>query len=192
MSIKTITLNQLRQMKNQEGLVLQGCGGDPEEWRIQINKLLTRIGVLKNGSSFEEIMLFQNKGRTCLLFPFKENMDLHMGMLAVWRVRSREQFEGVWLSDYLEFHMDELKQEAQSQNKPDCPLIGANGNIFYLLGIASRTLRDHKMEAQAEEMRTRVEQSRNYYSAVSIIGEYVNITPAVNQEQRNEYQIGGM
>ena len=33
--------------------------------------------------------------------------------------------------------------------KPDCPLIGADGNIFNLLGIASRTLREHGLKEQA-------------------------------------------
>ena len=28
-----------------------------------------------------------------------------------------------------------------TSKKPDCPLIGADGNIFNLIGIASRTLR---------------------------------------------------
>ena len=29
MSIKTVTTDDLRQMNGKEGLVLQGCGGDP-------------------------------------------------------------------------------------------------------------------------------------------------------------------
>lgn len=30
--------------------------------------------------------------------------------------------------------------------KPKCPLIGANGNIFNLLGMASRTLRENGLK----------------------------------------------
>ena len=30
--IKQITTDDLRHMEGQEGLVLQGCGGDPQEW----------------------------------------------------------------------------------------------------------------------------------------------------------------
>ena len=33
--------------------------------------------------------------------------------------------------------------------KPKCPLIGSDGNIFCLLGIASRTLRENDMREQA-------------------------------------------
>ena len=28
------------------------------------------------------------------------------------------------------------------RNKPDCPLIGQDGNVFNIVGIASRTLKD--------------------------------------------------
>ena len=32
MSIKQITTDDLRRMKDSEGIVFQGCGGDPQEW----------------------------------------------------------------------------------------------------------------------------------------------------------------
>ena len=32
MEIKHITTEDLRKMSEKEGLVLQGCGGDPKEW----------------------------------------------------------------------------------------------------------------------------------------------------------------
>ncbi len=41
MSIKTVTTDDLRRMNGKEGLVLQGCGGDPQEWLDGINELLT-------------------------------------------------------------------------------------------------------------------------------------------------------
>lgn len=34
-----ITINELRQMKHKEGMILQGCGGDIQEWVIGINEL---------------------------------------------------------------------------------------------------------------------------------------------------------
>ncbi|MFQ9651479.1 MAG: hypothetical protein ACLRZZ_15720 [Enterocloster sp.] len=37
-----ITINELRQMKHKEGMILQGCGGDIQEWVNGINELLTR------------------------------------------------------------------------------------------------------------------------------------------------------
>ena len=64
-----------------------------------------------------------------------------------------------------------------SINKPDCELIGQNGNIFNLIGIAQRTLRANGMDEQAKEMFTRINaEAHDYYHALNIIGEYVNIT----------------
>ena len=42
MSIRTISTGQLRRMGDQEGLVLQGCGGDPQEWVDGINEILAK------------------------------------------------------------------------------------------------------------------------------------------------------
>ena len=64
------------------------------------------------------------------------------------------------------------------RNKPDCPLIGQDGNVFNLIGIASRTLKENGMASEAKEMSSRVFDSGSYGEALSIIGEYVNITSA--------------
>lgn len=64
------------------------------------------------------------------------------------------------------------------RNKPDCPLIGQDGNVFNLIGIASRTLKENGMATEAKEMSSRVFASGSYDEALSIIGEYVNITSA--------------
>lgn len=192
MSIQVITVDQLRQMEDQEGLVLQGCGGSAREWMDGINRMLTANGCLQHGTKFADVRIFQKDGSTCLLFPFSDDVKLDMGKLAIWRLRSHDRFGGTWLSDYVENELGGDIQEQPKQSKPDCPYIGKNPNILDLIGLASRALRENQMTEQAVEMRTRVEQCRNYYSAVSIIGEYVNFTPAVHQEQRNEYQMGGM
>lgn len=60
--------------------------------------------------------------------------------------------------------------------KPDCPLIGENGNIYNLVGIASRTLKRNGLSDEASEMREKVFGSGSYEEALGIIGEYVNIT----------------
>ena len=62
------------------------------------------------------------------------------------------------------------------QTKPDCPLIGQDGNIFNLVGIASRTLKRNGLSAEASEMTEKVFNSGSYEEALDIIGEYVNIT----------------
>ncbi len=60
--------------------------------------------------------------------------------------------------------------------KPDCPLIGADGNIFNLVGIAAKTLRRSGLSEEASEMTNKVFSSGSYEEALGIIDEYVNIT----------------
>lgn len=62
-----------------------------------------------------------------------------------------------------------------NQNKPDCKLIGEDGNIFNLMARASRTLRENGLSEEAKEMRERITSSGSYDEALCIIGEYVNI-----------------
>lgn len=61
--------------------------------------------------------------------------------------------------------------------KPACKLIGENGNIFNLIRIVSRTLRDNDMYEQEEEMMQRFMdgEPQSYGQALTILGEYVEI-----------------
>ena len=61
--------------------------------------------------------------------------------------------------------------------KPKCKLIGENGNIFNLIGIASRTLKENGLPDQAEEMSKRIMcgEANSYDEALCIIMEYVEI-----------------
>ena len=132
--------------------------------------------------SLEDISVFQHEGRTCLLFPFTPEVQLDMGKLAMWRLKTRDHVEGMWLSDYVDIELGGYTQPQQMQQKPDCPLIGQDGNIFNLMGIASRTLKENGMEEQAREMRQRITQCQSYDSALCIIADYVNITEKEQQE----------
>lgn len=73
-----------------------------------------------------------------------------------------------------------------TKKKPDCKLIGEDGNIFNLMGIASRTLRQNGMAEQAVEMCDRIRESGSYDKALCIIGEYVNITGDDTDEDMDE------
>ena len=76
MSIKTVKTEELRRMNGSEGLILQGCGGDPQEWLDGINGLLADEGILKNGSRVENISVFHNGDLTNILFPFEDGVDI--------------------------------------------------------------------------------------------------------------------
>ena len=73
--------------------------------------------------------------------------------------------------------------------KPKCPLIGANGNIYNLASLATITLKENGMNEQAEEMQKRILSSNSYYEALNVIGEYVEICSA---EEMNEEPDEGM
>lgn len=68
------------------------------------------------------------------------------------------------------------QQQNQLKQKPDCPLIGADGNVFNLMGIASKTLKGIGMTNEAKEMCDKIMQSGSYNDALNIIGDYVTIT----------------
>ena len=62
--------------------------------------------------------------------------------------------------------------------KPKAPIVGANGNVFNLLGICNRALNRAGQKAQAEEMQNRVFACESYDKALSIMLEYVDPTDA--------------
>ena len=206
MSVKTINPNELRRHFHKEGLILQGCGGDPQEWVDGINEMFTRDGILMSGTKFQNCSVFEHEGRTCILYPFGEDVDVNIGRLAIWRIQTHPTFGGVWMSDFVENELGGyLTPEEPEVRKPDCPLIGQNGNIFNLMAIASRTLDENGMEAQALEMRQRIHGADSYYKALDIIGEYVNITSVddgmddgdfdedlSSEEENNTMTFGGM
>lgn len=189
MRIKEIEANALRQMQDKEGLILQGCGGDLQEWVDGINGMLTEAGILLDGTVFkaENCYAFSHDNVTNLLFPFTEDVNLNTGKLAMWRLQTHEAFRGTWLSDYVPNRLggfiDLTDEQPEEKLKPNCPLIGADGNIFNLMGIAARTLRRNGMAEEATEMCSRIQESGSYYSALEIIGEYVHITSAEDMDE---------
>ena len=194
MSIERITDDQLRRMGEKGGLILQGCGGAPQEWLDGINDMLTEACVLQNGSKFENISVFHHEDCTCILFPF-EGVDLDAGKLAIWRLQTHDMFGGTWLSDYVPNRLGGFVTEEQSQErqKPKCPLIGQDGNIFNLMGMASITLKRNGMADEAKEMCNRITSSGSYDEALCILGEYVEICSEEDMEEDPEIELeGGM
>ena len=175
--------DDLRHISDRESLVFEGCA-EPQGWAEGVNETPTEAGILLNGTTLRNVSSFKRDGLTCLLFDF-EGAELRMGQLAMWRLQTHAQFGGTWLSDYVPNRLGGFVQEQKGSEKPDCELIGQDGNIFNLMGIASRTLRENGMEEQAQEMRERIMggDCPDYYAALGIIGEYVNITGPKEPEE---------
>lgn len=68
--MRKVDINELKVMKQTEGLVLQGCGGVLQEWVEGINGLLKEEGILIGDSKFDDVVVFEHKGLTNLLFSF--------------------------------------------------------------------------------------------------------------------------
>ena len=126
-----------------------------------------------------------------MLFEFTEDVKLDVGKLAIWRLQTHEAFGGTWLSDYVPnklggFIQNKEQISEQGKVKPDCPLIGQDGDIFNLMGIASNTLKKNGMREEAKEMQERITSSESYNEALCIIGEYVNITSEEDMDEGME------
>jgi len=63
----------------------------------------------------------------------------------------------------------------KSQEKPTCKLTGEDGNVFNLIGLASRCLKKAGLPEQVKEMTTRIFKCRSYEEALVIISEYIDI-----------------
>lgn len=183
--IKHITTDDLRHMADREGLILQGCGGPPQEWVDGINELLTEAGILLDGSTFraENVSVFQYDGLTCLLFPFKD-VKLDMGRLAMWRIQTHGQFGGTWLSDFVPNKLGSFIREQQPQ-KPEMELVGHDGNIFSIMSRASQLLQWAGMNDKNKEMIERVTACGDYYKALHIISEYVETELSAPPESKS-------
>ena len=59
--------------------------------------------------------------------------------------------------------------------KPKCKLIGEDGNVFNLIGKASKVLKKEGMSKESLEMSEKCFRAENYDHVLRIIMEYVNI-----------------
>ena len=69
--------------------------------------------------------------------------------------------------------MTEFKKLLNRPKKPKMQLIGQDGNIFAIMGRASRLLKSSGQGDKAKEMRDRVMFCDSYQKALSIVSEYV-------------------
>ena len=65
----------------------------------------------------------------------------------------------------------------ESREKPKCNLIGQDGNVFNLMGIASKTLKRNGQYDESKEMIEKITTTaKSYEEALCIISDYVEIT----------------
>ena len=71
--------------------------------------------------------------------------------------------------------LSESQERRLINMKPACRLIGEDGNIFNLLGLAARALKEAEQNEKAAEMARRMMKATNYDEALMIIMEYVEV-----------------
>ena len=60
-------------------------------------------------------------------------------------------------------------------NKPKVKLIGQDGNVFNLIGICSRALKNAGQKEKAKEMSEKIFKCGSYSEALSIMMEYCDV-----------------
>jgi hypothetical protein len=143
--IKNITTDELKRMRSAEGLVLQGCGGDPQEWADGINDLLTQEGILLDGAKFTDISVFEHNGLTNILFGMDSMSPetLDAGKLAMWRISSHDNFGGTWLSDY---RVNQLGVSNDEPEEPPLVILDEHSKPFRV-GFNTDTTQTNESEA---------------------------------------------
>lgn len=101
--IQHISLNEVKELSNNnyEHLIIQGCGGDLDDWVKGITTMLKDEGIVKETFSFDKIYCFENGDLTNLAFAL-DNEGINMSKLAMFRLNIRQEFGAMWLSDYID------------------------------------------------------------------------------------------
>ena len=69
-----------------------------------------------------------------------------------------------------------LSERLVKPMKPKCRLIGENGNIYNLMGIVSKTLKEAGEHEKADEMVKRItSDAKSYDEALAMLMEYVDV-----------------
>ena len=99
MKIEKISKNKVLKLAEEtDYLVWQGCGDPLEDWYDGITNMLIENEIADKNYKMKEMYVFDNNGLTCLLTPL-DKLDLRK--LSIMRLKWRETFGTMWLSDYI-------------------------------------------------------------------------------------------
>ena len=63
----------------------------------------------------------------------------------------------------------------ETQNKPECRLIGEDGNVFFIIGRVVKTLRRAGLNEQADEFNKKYPDCESYDEVLQLAMDYVDI-----------------
>lgn len=76
--------------------------------------------------------------------------------------------------------------------KVDAKLVGSDGNVFNLIAICQRALKNNGYYNEAKELAERVTNSHSYDEALQIMLEYVNPTSLYDDyDDYDDFDMGG-
>jgi uncharacterized protein with NRDE domain len=98
-----IPLAEVKELRNDnyDYLILQGCGDDLVDWVVGFTDLLKDETIVSKSFSFDKVYLFENGNLSNLAFPLNSR-DIDLGKLALFRLKIRDCFGAMWLSDYID------------------------------------------------------------------------------------------
>lgn len=67
----------------------------------------------------------------------------------------------------------ENKEQVQME-KPECELVGKNGNVFNIIGLVVKALKKAGQKERAEEFQNRATSAGSYDEVLIMLNEYVN------------------
>jgi hypothetical protein len=109
-----------------------------------------------------------NTPHTLILSHFKESVKYGTKKNRLEKLNNR------LFADYsFYFHFKRNPYEGfLMENKPKVKLVGENGNVFNLMGLCSRALKNAGQQEKATEMCEKITKSGSYNEALAIMMEY--------------------
>jgi hypothetical protein len=188
--VESINFSRLLELsKSNEGIVLMGCGGNLDEWINGVTKELMDRCLVK--SDFKEIFVSVSTGGRCdITMLFNDEQEVDIGKMAIWRLQFGSRS---WLSDFVVNYRKqyEIVDSINVKQKPKCKLVGSDGNIFNLIGIARDALRRAGLRDEAKKLCEEAMMCSNYDEAIRKILEYVEEEGEVEDEERVEEDMDG-
>lgn len=184
--IEVSTKDKLNELYNSSALTFIGISDDEKSLNDMVRWLKRKteisnplpIHIIK-GKVMNEIykLTGSNAYRNNLtLIAIKTEDIKNIGVMAI----ARFEVDGKWFDDIVNNNLEKEKIKV----KPKCALIGEDGNIFHLMGIASQTLKRNGMKEEATEMCNRITgEAKSYDEALMILDEYVEITSKEEMEE---------
>lgn len=81
--------------------MLQGCGGNLDEWITGITEMLKENDIVPKDFNFKEVYYFENNNITNMAFALNDE-NINIGKLVIFRLKIRNEFGAMWLSDYID------------------------------------------------------------------------------------------